>query len=62
MGLKNVLFISGKDIDQNFIRAASNIMNIDVLPYEGLNVYDIVKKENLVIIEDAVRLVEERLL
>lgn len=62
MGLQNVLIISGKDIDQNFIRAASNIINIDVLSYEGLNVYDIVRKENLVIIDDAVKFVEERLL
>ena len=62
MGLQNVLIISGKDIDQNFIRAASNIMNLDVLSYEGLNVYDIVRKENLVIIDDAVKFVEERLL
>ena len=62
MGLQNVLIISGKDIDQNFIRAASNIINIDVLSYEGLNVYDIVRKENLVIIDDAIKLVEERLL
>jgi large subunit ribosomal protein L4 len=62
MGLQNVLFISGKDIDQNFIRAASNIMNIDVIPYNGLNVYDIVRKENLVIIDDALKFVEERLL
>ena len=62
MGLKNVLIISGKDIDQKFIRAANNIMNIDVLSYEGLNVYDIVRKENLVIIDDAVKYVEERLL
>jgi large subunit ribosomal protein L4 len=62
MGLQNALFISGKDVDQNFIRAASNIMNIDVLSYEGLNVYDIVRKENLVIIDDAVKFVEERLL
>jgi large subunit ribosomal protein L4 len=62
MGLQNVLIISGKDIEQNFIRAASNIMNIDVLSYEGLNVYDIVRKENLVIIDDAVKFVEERLL
>ena len=62
MGLQNVLFISGKDIDQNFIRAASNIMNIDVLPYNGLNVYDIVRKENLVIIDDALKFIQERLL
>ena len=62
MGLENVLIILGKNIDQNFIRAANNIMNIDVLSYEGLNVYDIVRKENLVIIDDAVKYVEERLL
>ena len=62
MGLKNVLVISGKDIDQNFVRAASNLMNIDVLSYEGLNVYDIIRKDNLVIIDDAVKSVEERLL
>ena len=62
MGLQNALVISGKNIDQNFIRAASNIMNIDVLSYEGLNVYDIVRKENLVIIDDAIKFVEERLI
>jgi len=62
MGLKNVLIISGNDIDQNFIRAASNLINIDVLSYKGLNVYDIIRKDNLVIIDDAVKSVEERLL
>ena len=62
MGLKNVLVISGKDIDQNFIRAASNLINIDVLSCDGLNVYDIIRKDNLVIIDDAVKSVEERLL
>jgi large subunit ribosomal protein L4 len=62
MGLQNALVISGKNIDQNFIRAASNIMNIDVLSYEGLNVYDIVRKDNLVIIDDAIKFVEERLI
>jgi large subunit ribosomal protein L4 len=62
MGLENVLIVSSKDIDQNFVRAASNIINIDVLSYQGLNVYDIVRKENLVIIDDAVKFVEERLL
>ena len=41
MGLKNILVVSGKDIDQNFIRAANNIMNVDILPHQGLNVYDL---------------------
>ncbi|MDC0227928.1 50S ribosomal protein L4 [Alphaproteobacteria bacterium] len=62
MGLKNVLVVSGKEIDQNFIRAANNIMNVDILPHQGLNVYDIVKRDNLIIIDDALKLVEERLL
>ena len=62
MGLKNVLVVSGKDIDQNFIRAANNIMNVDILPHQGLNVYDIVKRDNLIIIDDALKFVEERLL
>ncbi len=62
MGLKNVLVVSGNDIDQNFIRAANNIMNVDILPHQGLNVYDIVKKDNLIIIDDALKFVEERLL
>ena len=62
MGLKNVLVVSSKDIDQSFIRAAKNIMNVDVLPHQGLNVYDIVKKDNLIIIDDALKFVEERLL
>ena len=62
MGLNNVLFIFGKKVDENFIRASKNIINIDLLSYEGLNVYDIVRKDNLIILDDALALVEERLL
>ena len=62
MGLKNTLVITGTNIDINFVRAASNIMHIDILPFAGLNVYDILRKENLVILDDAINLVEERLL
>ena len=62
MGIKNLLVVTGKDIDQNFIRAANNIMNVDILPHQGLNVYDIVKRDNLIIIDDALKFVEERLL
>ena len=60
MGMSNALIIVGKEIDQNFIRAANNIMHIDLLVHSGLNVYDIIRKENLIIIDDAVKLVEER--
>ena len=62
MGVYNALIISGNDVDQNLIRAAANIKNLDILSHRGLNVYDIVKKDNLIIIDDALKFVEERLL
>ena len=61
MGVINALIILGNDVDQNLIRAAANIRNLDVLSHQGLNVYDIVKKDNLIILDDALKLVEERL-
>ena len=60
MGLSKVLVITGQELDQNFIRAANNIKHVDILSHAGLNVYDIVRSENLVIINDAVKLLEER--
>ena len=62
MGIKNALVILGDNADKNLMRAAANIRNLDVLPHQGLNVYDIVKKDNLIIIDDALKFVEERLL
>ena len=62
MGVTNALIISGDEVDDNFIKAASNIKNLDILSYNGLNVYDIIKKDNLIIIDDALKHVEERLL
>ena len=61
MGISKALVISGVDVDTNFVRAANNIKNLDMLSYLGINVFDIVKKENLIIIDDALKLVEERL-
>ena len=61
MGVGKVLVITGSDVDKNFIKAANNIKNLDVLSYEGINVYDIVKKENLILIDDVIKSVEERL-
>ena len=60
MGMSNALVIVGNEVEQNFIQAVNNIKHIDVLAHSGLNVYDIIRKENLIIIEDAVKLVEER--
>ena len=62
MGINNALIISGNDVDEKFIKAAKNIRNLDILSHYGLNVYDIIKKDNLIIIDDALKLVEERLL
>ena len=62
IGVNNALIISGKEADENFIRAVANIRNIDILSHRGLNVYDVVKKDNLIIIVDALKFVEERLL
>mgnify|MGYP002012187868 FL=1 len=62
IGINNALIIAGNDVDHKFIQATNNIKNLDVLSHNGLNVYDIVKKDNLIIIDDALKLVEERLL
>ncbi len=62
LGINNALIIAGDDVDDKFIKATNNIRNLDILSHRGLNVYDIVKKDSLVIINDALKLVEERLL
>ena len=61
MGVGKTLVISGIGVELNFVKAANNIKNLDLLSYKGINVYDIVKKENLIIIDDALKFVEERL-
>ena len=61
MGVGKTLVISGIGVESNFVKAANNIKNLDLLSYKGINVYDIVKKENLIIIDDALKFVEERL-
>ena len=62
IGVANALIISGNDIDDKFIKAAANIKNLDILSHHGLNVYDVVNKDSLIIMHDALQLVEERLL
>ena len=62
MGVTNALIISGDEVDDKFIKAASNIRNLDILSHRGLNVYDIMKKDNLIIIDNALKHIEERLL
>ena len=49
LGLKNALIVDGADIDPNFRMAARNIPEVDVLPTIGANVYDILRREKLVL-------------
>jgi large subunit ribosomal protein L4 len=54
LGIKNALFIGGAELDEKFAKAARNIPNIDVLPLAGLNVYDVMRRQTLVLTRDAV--------
>ena len=60
LGLANALIIGGAEIEVNFQRAARNIPNIDVLPVQGINVYDILRREKLVLTKSAVDALEAR--
>jgi large subunit ribosomal protein L4 len=61
LGLTSALIIGGAELDQNFARAAGNIPTIDVLPQQGVNVYDILRRDKLVLTRDAVAHLEARL-
>ncbi len=61
LGVANALVIGGEILENEFVRAAANIPLIDVLPCPGLNVYDAVRRDILVMTKDAVSFVEERL-
>lgn len=61
LGVSNALVIGGETLENGFVRAAANIPLIDVLPSQGLNVYDAVRRDVLVMTKDAVDFVEERL-
>ena len=60
-GLNNCLIIDGKEVDMNFALASRNIPSVDILPTMGANVYDILRKDKLVLTKDAVNCLEERL-
>ncbi|MBV1702318.1 MAG: 50S ribosomal protein L4 [Hyphomicrobiales bacterium] len=59
-GLVNALIIDGAAVDANLQMAASNIPMIDVLPVQGINVYDILRREKLVLTRAAVAALEAR--
>lgn len=61
LGLTSALIIDGANLDVNFARAAGNIPLIDVLPEQGANVYDILRRDTLVLTRNAVEQLEARL-
>jgi large subunit ribosomal protein L4 len=60
LGLDNALIIDGIELEAGFCLAARNIPNIDVLPIQGINVYDILRRTKLVLTKAAVDALEAR--
>jgi len=60
LGLGDALLIGGAELDGNFRLAARNIPALDVLPVQGINVYDIMRRDKLVLSKAAIEALEER--
>lgn len=60
LDIVNALIIDGSEIDTNFRNAARNIPNVDVLPIQGINVYDILRHGKLVLTRAALDALEAR--
>ena len=61
LGWQDVLVVAGAEVDGNFGKAAANIPHMDVLPSQGANVYDILRRDTLVLTREAVENLEARL-
>ena len=61
LGWKRALVIDGAEVNENFARAAQNIEGLDILPSMGANVYDILKRDTLVLTKAGVEALEARL-
>ena len=61
LGLKNALIIAGPEVNKGFGLAARNIPMVDVLPNAGLNVYDVLRRDTLVLTRAAIEAIEARL-
>ena len=61
LGWRSVLIIDGNEVNEGFARAARNIVGVDLLPSRGANVYDILRRETLVLTSAAVEQLVERL-
>jgi len=60
-GVNSALIVGGAEIDANFARATANLPRIDVLPSQGANVYDIIRRDVLILTKDAVNDLTEKL-
>lgn len=60
-GFESALIVGGQEIDVNFARATANLPRIDVLPSKGANVYDILRRDTLVLTKDAVKDITDKL-
>ena len=60
LGLTSALIIDGAAVDAGFAQAARNIPNVDVLPVQGINVYDILRRQKLVLTKAALEALEAR--
>ena len=60
LGFDNALIVDGAQVDAGFCNAARNIPNIDVLPVQGINVYDVLRHKKLVLTKAAVEALEAR--
>jgi len=61
LAVDSALFIDAKEFDKNFELATMNIPNIDILPVQGINVYDMLKRDKLFITKAALKEIEGRL-
>jgi large subunit ribosomal protein L4 len=61
MGWKRALIIDGASVNEDFMQAARNIEGLDILPSMGANVYDILKRDTLVITKAGIEALEARL-
>jgi len=61
LGLQSALIVAGNEVEKNFGLAARNLPEIDVLPVQGVNVYDILRHDKLVLTREAIDALEARL-
>lgn len=61
LGWTNALIVDGPEVDKNFVLATRNLAGVQVMPTVGLNVYDILRRDALVLTTSAIAALEERL-